>query len=169
MFTKIIKKLNNFKFTAMLVEIVSGVAALYSLGAIFLYHFAGDLDAQSKGLVRNVGFSKVEGGAYLGMVLFFAAMLSLLISIFICYSLIPFIRNKEKTNPRRGLLLAGFVSSVFELLLLVFMILLLAIGDPNTKIGIILTLPLGILSMIGSALYIIPWLKCDFYMPEIKR
>ena len=169
MFTKIIKKLNNFKFTAMLIEIVSGVAALYSLGAILLYHFSGDLDKQSKGLIRNVGFSNVENGAYLGMVLFFAALLSLLISIFVCYSVIPFIKNKEKTSPRKGLLLAGFVSSIFELLLIVFMILLLVMGNPNTKIGIILTLPLGILSMIGCALYIIPFIKCDFYMPEIKR
>lgn len=173
MLAKIIKKLNNFKFTALLMEIVSGVAALYALASIFLYHFAGPLDPKSKNLVREVGFSNVEGGAYLGMILFFMAIITFFISVFVCYSLIPFVKNKEKTNPRKGLLLAGVVSAVFELVLIIFMILLLAKGVADgrgyIKVLIGVTLPFGVLSMIGSGLYIIPWLKCDFYMPQIVQ
>ena len=81
--------------------------------------------------------------------------------------MVPFIKNNEKVSPRKGLLLAGTVSAVFQLILVIFMILLLAKGKPNTKVGIIITLPFGILLTIASALYIIPYLKCDFYMPEI--
>ena len=171
MLAKIIKKLNNFKFTAMVMAIVSGVAALYSFASLFLYHFAGSLDPKSKNLIRNVGFSQVEGGAYLGMVLFFMAIICFFISVFIVYSLIPFIKNKEKNNPRKGLLLAGFVSSFFELALMAFMIVLFAIGVEEgraaVKVLIMVFLPFGLASTIGCALYIIPWLKCDFYMPQI--
>ena len=167
MFRKIIKKLNNFKFTATLVAIISSLAALYSLGSIFLYHFAGDIDPTSKGLNRFVGFANLPNGALLGMLLFLAAIVALFMSIYIAYSMVPFIKNNEKVSPRKGLLLAGTVSAVFQLILVIFMILLLAKGKPNTKVGIIITLPFGILLTIASALYIIPYLKCDFYMPEI--
>ena len=167
MFRKIIKKLNNFKFTATLVAIISSLAALYSLGSIFLYHFAGEIDPDSKGLNRFVGFSKLPNGAVLGMILFFAAIISLFISIYIAYSMVPFIKNSEKLSPRRGLLLAGTVGAGFQLVLVIFMILLLVKDTPLTKVGIILTLPFGILLTIATGLYIIPYLKCDFYMPEI--
>ena len=167
MLRQMIKKLNNFKFTALLVLIISGVAALYALGCLFMYHFAGPIDPEIQ--VRQVGFTGVQGGQYLGMFLFFMAIITLFISIYVAYSMVPFVQNKEKTNPRKGLLLAGFVSSIFEFVLIIFMILLMAIGHPQTLVVIIVTLPFGLASMIGSCLYIIPWLKCDFYMPAIVQ
>ena len=167
MLRQMIKKLNNFKFTALLVLIISGVAALYALGCLFMYHFAGPIDPEIQ--VRRVGFTGIQGGQYLGMFLFFAAILTLFISIYVAYSMVPFVQNKEKSSPRKGLLLAGFVSSVFEFILIIFMILLMAIGHPQTLVVIIVTLPFGLLSMIGSCLYIIPWLICDFYMPAIVQ
>lgn len=167
MLRQMIKKLNNFKFTALLVLIISGVAALYALGCLFMYHFAGPIDPEIQ--VRKVGFTGIQGGQYLGMFLFFAAILTLFISIYVAYSMVPFVQNKEKSNPRKGLLLAGFVSSVFEFILIIFMILLMAIGHPQTLVAIIVTLPFGLASMAGSALYLIPWLMCDFYMPAIVQ
>ena len=168
MVKNLIKKLNNFKFTSIVMAIVSGVAALYALASIFLYHFAGELEPP-KYLVRFVGFADVENGAYLGMILFFAAIISLFISIFVIYSLIPFIKNSEKVTPKKGLLLAGFISGIFEVILIIFMILLIALGHPNTLVLIIVSLPLGLASAVGCLLYLLPYLKCDFYMPEIKR
>ena len=168
MYRKLIKKLNNFRFTSILMAIISGVCALYALASLFLYHFAGELEPP-KYLIRFVGFSDVENGEYLGMILFFASIISLFISIFVVYSLIPFIKNNEKVSPKKGLLLGGFVAGIFELVLIVFMILLLAIGHPRTLALIIVSLPFGFASMVGCLLYIIPYLKCDFYMPEIKR
>ena len=168
MVKNLIKKLNNFKFTSIVMAIVSGVAALYALASLFLYHFAGELEPP-KYLVRFVGFSNVENGAYLGMILFFAAIFSLFISIFVLYSLIPFITNKEKVVPKKGLLLAGFISGIFEVVLIIFMILLIALDHPNTLVLIIVSLPFGFASAAGCLLYLLPYLKCDFYMPEIKR
>ena len=177
MFRKIIKKLNNFRFTAILMACLSGLAAFYALASFFLYHFAGDLDPQSKGLIRNVGFTSTESGPFVGMVLFLAAILSFFTSIYVVYSLVPFIKNKDKIVPKKGLLIAGFVSAVFELVLFVLMIVLLATNPPHEsetadvvwKVLLILSLPLGLVSTVGTGLYLIPFLKCDFYMPEIKR
>jgi len=170
MFRKIIKKLNNFRFTALLMSCISGLAGIYSLVSFFLYHFAGDLeevppDEETEYLARIVGFSSRP---YLGMILFFMAVATLIISILVVYSLVPYLKNKEKLTPRKSLLITGFVSAFTQLGLLILMIVLVATETPNTAVGIYLTLPLGVLSIIGLALYIIPYLKCDFYMPEIK-
>ena len=92
------------------------------------------------------------------------------ISIFVVYSMIPYILNKEKLTPKKGLLMAGFVSGVLEIGLFIFMMILAGSKEaPLTKAGIIAYIPLGIISTIGSLLYIIPFLKCEFYMPEIKK
>ena len=176
MFKKIIKKLNDFRFTAILMMIISGVAAVYCLGSFFLYHLAGDLE-EPKRLIRQVGFSNIEGGAYIGMVLFLVAVISLFISIFVVYALVPFVKNREKLSPKKGLLLAGFISSIFEFILFVLMIVLLAVNPPHAsrvadvfwKVFLILSLPFGLASTVGSCLYIIPYLKCDFYMPPVKK
>jgi len=177
MFRKVIKKLNDFRFTAILMTIISGVAAVYSLGSFVIYHMAGDLDEQSKGLIRNVGFSSTPKGPYWGMILFLVSFTALFISIFLVYSLIPYIKNKEKLYPRKGLLLAGFVGAFFELFLFVLMIVLLATNPPHAnhttdviwKVFLIISLPFGLASTIGTGLYLIPYLKCDFYMPAVKQ
>lgn len=167
MLNKLIKKFSNFKTTAITTSIISLVAALYALASIFLYHFAGDLDPQSKGLVRFVGFQEKP---FVGMALFFCALATLFISAFIVYSMFPFILNKERLSPRKGLLVAGFVSGVIEIALIIFMILLaLDKTVPNTKTYILWTIPVGVLSAIASCLYLFPFINCEFYMPEIKQ
>lgn len=167
MYRKIIKKLSNFKFTAMLVAIISGLAGVYGLTSMLLYHFAGPRDDTKVVLYRNVGFSDKP---YLGMVLFFMVVLVVGISAFLVYSMLPYIQNKEKLTPKKGFLLTGFVCAFFELALVVFMIVLAFYKEvPNTKAAILATLPIGILTVIGTLLYIIPFLKCEFYMPEIKK
>ena len=161
-----IKKLNNFRFTALLMTIVSGVGALYSLASLLLYHFSHGLEPNFP--IRYVGFHGLEAGPYLGMVLFFMSIISFSISLFIMYSLIPFLKNQDKVNPRRGLLMAGFVNAFVTFVLFVFMVLLIILDKPNTLVGIILSYPFGLAAIAGFALFIIPFKKCDFYMPAIK-
>ena len=165
MFKQIIKKLNNFRFTSILASIISGVAGVYALASLFLYHFAGELEPP-KYLIRHVGFNDRP---YLGMVLFFGILGTLVCSIIVVYLSVPFIKNKEKLTPRKSTILTGFIGAPFELLTIILMIVLAASEHPQTEIGIWLTFPIGLLSMCGTALYLLPYLKCDFYMPEIKR
>lgn len=170
MFREFIKKLNNFKVIAWIVSVISAVAAAYGVTSMFLYHFAGDPQENTNGLIREVGFHGEENGAYKGMVLFFMIVAVVGVSIFVIYSMIPFILNKEKLNPKKGLLLTGFVVAFFEIVLIVFMFLLaFSKNEPNTKVAILATAPFGILSTIGLLLLIVPYIKCDFYMPEISK
>ena len=169
MFRKIIKKLNNFRFTAMLAAVISAVAAVYGLFSFFMFHFAGDL-VPGEPYIRQVGFYDSESGGLLSFLVFLGFFISVICGIVVAYSMVPFIKNKEKLMPRKGVLLAGVVGGAFELLLVILMIALLGQEEaPKTMVGIIISLPFGILSTIGSICYIIPYLKCNFYMPEVKK
>ena len=55
MFRKIIKKLNNFKFTSLLAMIISSEAALYAIFSFAFFHYAGDL-LENENYIRAVGF-----------------------------------------------------------------------------------------------------------------
>lgn len=167
MFRKIIKKLNNFKFTSLLAMCISAVSGLYAIFSFAFFHYAGDL-LENENYIRAVGFYDKPNGGFLSLLVFLCAFLSLILSIVVVYGSWPFVKNQEKMAPRKNNLMLGFVAGVLEFGLVILMIALLA-EHPNTLVGIIVTLPFGILSMIGSLLYIIPWLKCEFYMPEIVR
>ena len=167
MLRKIIKKLNNFKFTSLLAMIISSVSGLYAIFSFAFFHFAGDL-LENEEYIRAVGFYKHPNGGILSFLVFFCAFLSLVLSIVVAYGSFPFVRNREKQMARKSNLLVGFISGVFELGLVILMIALLA-DHPNTAVGIIVTLPFGIVSTIGTLLYLFPYLKCEFFMPEIVR
>ncbi len=167
MFRKIIKKLNNFKFTSLLAMIISAVTAVYAVVSFILFHYAGDL-LENESYIRAVGFYEHENGGFLSLLVFLCAFLSLVLAIVVVYSSFPYFKNQEKMAPRKNNLLVGFISGVFELGLVILMIALIA-EQPKTMVGLIVSLPFGILSAIGSLLYIFPWLKCEFYMPEIVR
>ena len=146
---------------------ISAVSGLYAIFSFAFFHYAGDL-LENENYIRAVGFYDKPNGGFLSLLVFLCAFLSLILSIVVVYGSWPFVKNQEKMAPRKNNLMLGFVAGVLEFGLVILMIALLA-EHPNTLVGIIITLPFGILSMIGSLLYIIPWLKCEFYMPEIVR
>ena len=169
MFRKLIKKLNNFKFTALVAAIISGVAAVYGLFSFFMFHFAGDL-VPGEPYIRQVGFYYNEAGGLLSFLVYLGFIMTTICGIVVAYSMVPFIQNKEKLMPRKGVLLVGVVGGAFELLLVILMTLLLFEEDaPKTMVGIIISLPFGLLSAAGTICYILPYLKCNFYMPEVKK
>lgn len=164
----VVKKLNNFRFTAMLVAIISTVAAIYALLSFFLYHFCGDINIYD---IRDPGFQSTQQERYLGMLLFFACLFSIVCAIFAVYNLIPALQNKTKIVPSRTPLIVGFAGTVFQIIVIILMIKLAFTYEPvpKTKVAMIVSLPFGILSAIGTGLYMVPILSCSFFMPEIKR
>ena len=107
----------------------------------FLFHFAGDL-VEGEEYIRQVGFYNYElGGKNVGGILSFFVFLSFVITlicgIVVAYSMVPFIKNKEKLTPKKSVLLFGFVGGVFNLVLVALMILLIT-TQPLTKLGLIL-------------------------------
>lgn len=163
---KLIKKLNNYRFTSFVASIISLVAAIYGLISFFFYHFAGDVNKRG---YRNVGFSSTSSDKYIGMIFFLGCLISIAIAIFFIYSVFPALINKEKVTPKKGLYLANAINSVFILLVAILSLVLVHKENPNTKVAILVALPFGVLSAIGSGLLLIPYIKCEFYMPPIKN
>lgn len=169
MFRKLIKYLNNFRNTAKIAACISAIAAVYGLVSFFMFHYAGDL-VPGERYIREVGFYYNDNGGILSFIVYLGFIMTLICGIVVAYSMVPFIKNKEKMVPRKGTLLVGFIGGVFELLLVIMMILLLLEEDaPKTSIGIIISLPFGILSAIGQLAFLFPYLKCNFFMPEVKK
>ena len=171
-FRQIIKKLSNFRFTAVLVAIISGLAAVYAIVSFILYNYCGELtEFGITGDVRNVGFQSTPTERYLGMVLFFACLFTIVCGIFVVYNLLPAIKNKEKVLPSKAPLIVGCVGTLFQIVVIVLMAKLAFTYEPvpNTQTAMIVSLPFGILLTIGTGLYLVPILCCKFFMPEIKR
>ena len=173
MFKKVLKKLNNFRFTSILAACISAVAGLYALLSFVFFNFAGEL-VEGSSYYREVGFyyhetaSGQPDGGVLSFFVFLCFIVVLICGIIVAYSAVPFIKNKEKLLPRKSILISGFVGGVFELGLVILMIMLLG-EKPLTSVGLIITLPLGILTTIGQCMYLLPYLKCHFYMPEVSK
>lgn len=163
----IIKKFNNFRLTSFVTAGAAFVGAAYSLAAFFLYHFAGE-KTEKHG--RLVGFLSLEkDGRILGFIFFLAAVLSIILTIYAIYTLIPHMLNKEKVNVKKSSVIVAAVAALPTLLVTVLSIYLIAIEDPNTEIGIIVSIPFGALASIALGLLLVPALKCEFYMPAIKQ
>lgn len=165
---KIIKKLNNYRFTAAIVSIVSLIAGIVSLGLLFIYYYAGDTPKTNK-KPRVPSFAALGvDGRIMGMVFFLACILVIILSIAIIYLLIPALKNKEKVSPKKSPLILAVVNGGFQVVVLVFSILAIVLETPNTLALYILTIPFTALTLIANFLVLIPLLKCVFYMPSIK-
>lgn len=160
---QIIKKLNNFRLTASIASGLALLAGLLSLGSLFLYHFAGETNGRG---FRIVGFNDKP---VVGFIYFMIILVTIILSITVIYLLLPSVRNKEKIVPSRTPLLLATISAGFQLALLVLSIVLIVTETPNTKVGFIVLFPFEVITIIGSALCILPYIKCSFYMPAIGQ
>lgn len=172
-----IKKLNNFRLTAVILSAVNLVAGIVALGLTFCFYFAGDVwEAGSKSRVPSfmgldIDFNTNEmigvGGRFMGMVFFLACIVVIGLSIAVIYNSLPSIKNKEKVTPKRSILMFAFVNGCFQVVVFVFSILAIALESPNTIAGYIVSLPLTFISMAANLLAIVPFLKCIFYQPAV--
>ena len=162
---KILNKLNNFRFTSFLLGCVSLVTAILSLGLMFIYYFAGDVN--NKGRRQPSFVSLGESGRLMGMIFFLFCLFAVILSIVIIYVLLPNLLNKEKVTPKKAPLIMGVVNGGFEFVILIFTILAIALETPNTLALYIVTIPFTLVTLAANVLCIIPFLKCTFYQPAI--
>lgn len=165
---KIIKKLNNYRLTATIVSAVSLIAAVVSLGLLFVYYFAGDISKKTKSRMPSF-FNLGQDGRIMGMIFFLACIFVIIISILVIYNLLPAIKNKEKITPRKSPLIIAVVNGVFQVIVLVFSILAITLETPNTLVWYVISLPLTGLTAIANFLCLVPFFKCVFYMPAINK
>ena len=165
---KIINKLNNFKFTAMVLSGVSLLSGILGLGLLFIYYFAGNVSQKTSS--RTPSFANLGiGGKVMGMIFFIFCILVIIMSIVVIYNLLPAARNKEKVNPSKSTLICAVINGGLEVVVLIFSILAITLEKPNTLALYILTIPFTLLTAAANIFCIVPFLKCEFYMPEIKR
>lgn len=176
-YKSVIKRLNNFRLTALIAAVSSAVAGLTSLGITFCYHFAGDVWERTNAHVpsfMNLGVDTSEYnlinptyGKIMGMVFFLSLVIVIGLSIAGAYNLLPNIKNGEKVSVRKNFLLFNVISGVFQIVVLVFSILAITKEHPNTFGGYIATIPFTVITLLVNILLIVPYLKCVFYQPAV--
>lgn len=163
---KIIKKLNNFRLTSIIVSAVSLVAGLLSLGLLFIYYYAGDISEATQS--RQPSFTSLgASGRILGMVFFLFCIFVVIASILVIYNLLPYVMNKEKVTPKKSPLIVAIVNASLQVVVLVFSILAIILEKPNTFGWYVATIPFNVITIVANYLCIIPLIKCVFYQPSV--
>lgn len=176
-FKAIIKKLNNYRLTAIIVAGINLLVAIVGVALVFIYHLAGgDVpDKKTSTMPSFAGLDLVEGaeegqyitGKLMGMSFFIIIVAVLILSIYTIYALLPYILNKEKVTPKKSPLILSVINGGLEIAVLVFSILAITLETPYTKTGYIITMPFTVITLIANFLCIVPLLRCVFYQPAI--
>lgn len=160
---QLIKKLNNFRFTAFLIsgiELVFGIATILSLLG---YELAGDYVKDE--FFQHTAF---EAKPLMGMIFFILCVASIITVIVAIYNLFPILLNKEKNNPKKWAIFVTFVNAIIQLGVIVFSVLMIIEGAKTTVL-LVISMALSLIAVLGSAFMIIPLLNCEFYMPSISK
>lgn len=163
----IVKKLNNFKFTALLAAIGGVVSCLLIVLLFVCYSRSGTDPETGEVITAFVGTGSRRSINNVGMVFFLFCVVSLIAGIVIVYLSLPFIFPKEKLNPKKSIpwVLVGNAALHFALIIMV--IFLLATEKSRMTAGFVCYIIFGSLFLIYSLLFIIPALKCNFFMPAL--
>ena len=168
---KIIKKLNNYRVTALTVGILSAFVALLTIGLILIYYFANGLSPRTGHQMPS--FSTIpQTGRILQMVFFIFAIVVLALAIGTAYLLVPAILNKGKVATSKSPLYMAAVNGVLQIVLVVFSVLAITLETPKVaacQALYIVTIPLNIISLVANILCLVPAIKCEFYMPEVGK
>lgn len=165
---ELIKKLNNYRRTSIIVSLISLATALVAIALFVLYAFAGDISPLTTS--RQPAFTSLgQNGRIIGMFYFIILIFVLALAIAVMYLSFPAILNKNKIDPKRSTLMVAVVNAGFELLALVLTVVEVAVEKSNTMVGFIICIPLLLITLLANVACIIPFIKCDFYMPQIKR
>lgn len=159
-YKKVIAFFNNYRKTSIVLSGVAVVSAIVGILYLIFYALSG-------GTKDDAVITAFHDRAILGMVFFLFSLFVIGISAYLVYAQFPAILNKEKIQIRKSPLILSVVNAAFQLVIAVFVIILLTSEQSKVAGGFIAVLVFNILSMIASALFIIPFLKCEFYMPAI--
>ena len=161
----LVKKLNNFRLTAVVLSIISLVAGIVSLGLLFIYNFGGGVDSKDK--VQPSFVSLGSTGRLLGMVFFLFCIFVVILSVFIIYNLLPYMLNKEKLSPKKSPVVLAIVNGGLQVVVIIFSILAIVLETPTTLALYIVTIPFNVVTCVANFLCIILLRKCTFYQPAI--
>lgn len=172
----LVKLFNNFRTTSFIVSGIAILSVLVSLGLIIAYSFAGPFDDDIA--LQNTAFIDRP---IAGMIFFLSSIISIIAGIVVVYLSFKPIMNTDLFVPKRGSLIATLVGGFFQLITSIFTIILIATtvgpNSPNYenleviagRPAFIILLVFSILVVIASAIIILPFVSCNFYMPPIRK
>lgn len=164
-YKKVISTFNNYRTTSIVMSVIALVAILASVGVLLAYEFAGNFDEEI-----NMQITAFADKPIHGMVLFLSCIFVIIAGIVTIYVSFPAIVNKDVVQTKKSRLIASFVSCFFSLVIAVFIIILLTSKERiKTEVPFIISLVFGLLAAIANGLLFVPYFKCTFYMPPIKR
>jgi len=166
----IVKKLNNFKFTALLCAIGGAVSVILTI-LLFVFYARSGLDGNGN---VTIAFNYVKGvnspSIYIvGMIYFLICIVSLIVGIVIVALSFPFIFPKDKMTPKKSLPWLMVANGAIHFALIIMVIYLITSEFSRMKVGYIIYIIVGALLLIYSLLFILPGLKCRFYMPQLNN
>lgn len=164
-YKKVISTFNNYRTTSIVLAVVGVVAILASIGVLLAYEFAGPFDSEI-----NMQITAFKDKPIHGMILFLSCLFTIIAGIVAIYVSFPAIKNNDVVQTKRSRLISAFVAGFFELVIAIFIIILLTSNEKiKTTNAFVASLVFILLDAIACGLLIVPFTKCVFYMPPIKK
>lgn len=161
---KIIKKLNNYKLTSRLLMVAGAIGIVFVAMAFVFYQFSGGYDTENS---RQLTAFAADDRKILGMIFFLACILVAILSISCIYCSLKYAFPKEKVNPNKVIPWLAFANGVLILFVTVFEIIIISTEASQTAVGFVIDIIVGFISGLYSISFILPALKCDYYMPAL--
>ncbi len=164
---ELIKKLNNFRLSSLLLAIGALVEIIVAVLYLVLY--------QSNGLAEINGVETVTTALYstdmkaVGMFYFLTAFILIIVGITLIYKAFPFIFPKSKENPIHSLGWLLLAESILLMIMTVISLIIISTEVSRHTAGYIVLIVIAFLANIYSGLWIYPTLRCRFYCPEVVK
>lgn len=162
----IIKKLNNFKFTSML-ACIAGAVSIILTALLFVFYSRSGLDASGNVTTAFDGGQNHPSIYLIGMIYFLFCIVTFIVGIVIVYLSFPYMFPKDKMTPKKALPWVIVADGVLHFGLIIMSIYLIATEYSRMKVGFIIYIIVGVLFLLYSLFFILPGLKCRFYMPSL--
>lgn len=162
---ELIKKLNNFRRSAIFIAIGAFVGLVAIALMLALYQTSGSaIDAEGKA-ITTIAF---KNNQIAGMFYFIFAIIAVIVGVTAFYKALLFIFPKTKKTPAKSIIWILFAENMLVLILNILVIFLLSTEKSNHTAGYVISLILGFLSVIYSVLWLYPLFHCHFFYPELK-
>jgi len=166
--SRILDYFSNFKKLSKIMIIAGVVGLVVSVFLLVCFEISGG---------KNGNYFICAFGAYkkgsesnnilLGMFLFLAAVVSLVMSAIVAYQSIPYVFPKDKLNVRKSLPWCAFAGGVSQIVCAIFSILVLAIDTTVIAWAWVILAVVLILLGVVNILFAIPAARRELWMPKL--
>ena len=169
---KIIKKLNNFQFSSLLISLGAVVQLIVMVVSLILYQTSGitsSTDSSGSVTTSVTTAFHAQDKLILGMFYFICALLILILCVTVIARSLQFIFPKQKLVPQKSNFIILSAASLFSILLVIFNLLIVCGEECSHVPGFVIMIILGLLSSLYGLAWIAPFVRCRSYCPEVSK